>query len=922
MGKFRLSQKGIKQLLFLLPILFGCTSESQAQSLFDKINLAKNYWSDAPDATWTSNYRQQLDNLYDIIPEVTASGHNDTIGFLYYYITYRHFQLNEMKQVKENATICLHYLEKSDYDDYIIPYSHFYNAQANKLLGYREEAISDIQSIFTTNLKRRGFEIIGDAQRLLASIYRDKGDHESALSQLNYFLNSNLADSLDAYSKATLLQDLSLTYSSYQDSLSIQKAVDAIAESNRLLPYISNEFAEQTDVNISNRMQMGYIHYSNHQYDAAIQVYENTLNLIDKKTANLNFRRYYNTTLANLIELYGTVGKSEHIAALISQQQLHLPVEIALELQDSYALLNENLSTYYRHKKQYSAAQDYLTAAFKSIQTSEDQPAHQLKSNSYKQRLTKLLRAKIELNKDLHQEYKDSQYLDIALQDMYRLDSLIDYVNQELLFESSILNWRQEAKSFYNIGIEVAFTLNDEIAFWAFSEKAKSLALLDGISNDKLFLSHELITKSVQQLRELQLEESNLNQKLQSPPTLTAADSLRKEITINKNNQNTILIQRNSLLQKQIPKTIPLAETQATIDKASLIQYVVTENNTYAILVNQNKSSLHKLGASALIKHKITNFRKLLNDKDDSDSNFENISLLLQELHTLLIKPFKELNQDLIIIPEDFLLILPFESLLNDKGRYLIEDYTIHYQLSATLRNQTYKSDHDASNHTTIVSPEYSGISFSPLAHAQEEAQIVQSLTDGKQYTTISKNELITQYTTSEVFHFSGHALVNEGLQNNSFLALSDTSQLSEREIYNYPNQLNLVVLSGCDTGAGKILKGEGISNLTRAFIYAGSKTVLQSLWSIDDQSSQLLIQYFYQELKKGKTKSQALREAKLNYLTTVDDFHKHPYYWSSFVLVGDDTAITFSSSNNLHPYLIGILGFIFLFILVYYFRP
>lgn len=920
MGYFLAHRRHIQLTILSLAVVFICNLTISAQSLFEIINQAKNYRSDDPKTTERSNVKQQLTNLYKIIPVIKSSEHNDTIGLLYYYISYRHNVLNEMQKVKTTANISLDYLKQSDYDDYMIPFCYFFSARANKLLGYEEEAIKDIKSIFNLNLKGRGFEVLGDAQRLMAAMYREKGDHESALSQFNYFLNSKLADSLNAYSKARILLDVSLSHSSFHDSLSIQKALQAVEESNQFLPKIPYKH-QQADVKFSNSMQIGFIHYSHNNYDLAIEAYENILNLIDKSTENLNFKRYYITALANLIELYGRVEKYTSIDRLIRQHQLILPNPIDIELQDSYALLFENLSTYYRYNNEYAKAQQCLTSAFTCIQATETQAAYQQKTNLYKQRLTKLLGLKIELNKTLFQGKKDSSHLLIALHEMYKLDSLIDFVNQELLFESSILNWRQEAKSFYNLGIDIAYALNDKNAFWTFSEKAKSLALLEGMSNDKLFLNNESITKSVQQLRELQLLESNLQQQLLEISIPVGVASLQSEITSNKNKQNTILIERNSIFQKQIPETISLGDIQSTLDKATLIQYVVTENNIFAMLVNQNQSFLYKLGPSADIENKITSFRKQLNDTDDSGTNFENISLLLKDLHTLLIAPFGELNQNLIIIPEDFLFLLPFESLLNDKGRYLIENFTINYQLSASLRNQTQQSHQLASKQTTIVSPEYFGIAFSPLTHAQQEAEIVQSLTGGELFTTISKKELISQYTNSDIFHFSGHAMVNESFQNNSFLSLSDTSQLSESEIYNYPNHLNMVVLSGCDTGAGTILKGEGISNLTRAFIYAGAKSVLQSLWSIDDQASQTLIQYFYEELKKGNPKSQALREAKLNYLNTVDDFHKHPYYWSAFVLVGDDAALTFSSAGTQRLYLFALLGLACIGLFFFFFK-
>ena len=117
-----------------------------------------------------------------------------------------------------------------------------------------------------------------------------------------------------------------------------------------------------------------------------------------------------------------------------------------------------------------------------------------------------------------------------------------------------------------------------------------------------------------------------------------------------------------------------------------------------------------------------------------------------------------------------------------------------------------------------------------------------------------------------------------------------------------------MVTLSACETGIGKLQKGQGMLSLSKGFFFAGAKSLVNTLWKINDKSTVGLIEYFYRGLSEGKSKTEALRDAKLNYLETVDDeFLKHPYYWASFVVSGDASPI--SESRSWPFYWAGILA-------------
>ncbi|MGH1339835.1 MAG: CHAT domain-containing protein [Aureispira sp.] len=133
----------------------------------------------------------------------------------------------------------------------------------------------------------------------------------------------------------------------------------------------------------------------------------------------------------------------------------------------------------------------------------------------------------------------------------------------------------------------------------------------------------------------------------------------------------------------------------------------------------------------------------------------------------------------------------------------------------------------------------------------------------------------------------------------------------------------NLVVLSACETGDGKHQKIEGIMSLGRSFMYAGTPSVIMSLWQVSDYSTAQIMQNFYQNLVEGQSKSTALRNAKLHYLALVKD-HKdlfsHPFFWGAFISLGDDRTTPIRHPINYSAWAIGGAGVLFFILILAYF--
>jgi len=118
---------------------------------------------------------------------------------------------------------------------------------------------------------------------------------------------------------------------------------------------------------------------------------------------------------------------------------------------------------------------------------------------------------------------------------------------------------------------------------------------------------------------------------------------------------------------------------------------------------------------------------------------------------------------------------------------------------------------------------------------------------------------------------------------------------LKTYELYGIPTKARMVVLSSCNTGNGQLSSGEGILSLARGFMYSGSNSVVMSLWEIEDKSGTEIVKYFYNSLLKGKSKSEALKNARFKYLKGADDLRSHPYFWATLVIYGDNASLFYN---------------------------
>jgi CHAT domain-containing protein len=187
----------------------------------------------------------------------------------------------------------------------------------------------------------------------------------------------------------------------------------------------------------------------------------------------------------------------------------------------------------------------------------------------------------------------------------------------------------------------------------------------------------------------------------------------------------------------------------------------------------------------------------------------------------------------------------------------------------------------------------------SPLLASQKEVQAIADLFaqkghQAKVYLHAEAKEDIlktTDVSSYKYVHIATHGFVDEQYPELSGLLFAQDSTSSEDgilytgELYNLQLQAELVTLSACETGLGKLAKGEGLIGLTRAMLYAGARNVVVSFWKVPDESTAELMGYFYKALLAGKGKGEALQAAKLQMLRRSE--YNHTFFWAPFILIG-----------------------------------
>lgn len=439
----------------------------------------------------------------------------------------------------------------------------------------------------------------------------------------------------------------------------------------------------------------------------------------------------------------------------------------------------------------------------------------------------------------------------------------------------------------------------------------------------------ELIrTKNPQEKEELYKQINELN---------TQIDAFKKEISQKYPKYLQLKYQDNLVSLTDLQKNLST--------NTAFIEYVVTDSFLYAFYIDNKNINFHQFAISSELLHqKVGELRRALSDykfiKEQPQQAFETYTNAAFWFYQNLIEKLLNNNssniQHLIIVPDGELGHLPFETFLTAPATnnsyaqlpYLLKQMSISYQYSAALFNESLRTPSNKTNGEMLAfAASYEPIASNdipdwrtpqqwhtrsllmPLPETKNEVHHLSQTFFGTFLTEnqASEQNFKTNASNSnyEVLHFAMHGLLNTKNPMLSSLAFTENYDSTEDnflhayEISHLHLNANLVVLSACETGFGKFKQGEGILSLGRAFMYAGTPSLVVSLWEVNDISTGKIMHNFYNFLAQHQNKNEALRQAKLQYLSTAQGLSAHPAFWSAFVQIGDNRPIELTTKNT-----------------------
>ncbi|XP_073229595.1 uncharacterized protein [Porites lutea] len=282
----------------------------------------------------------------------------------------------------------------------------------------------------------------------------------------------------------------------------------------------------------------------------------------------------------------------------------------------------------------------------------------------------------------------------------------------------------------------------------------------------------------------------------------------------------------------------------------------------------------------------------------------------LQTFYNLVMDPIRDLLQgdEVVVVPQGPLCLAPYAAFMDLKSKYLCETLRIRLlpSLSSLRLIQNCPADWHSKTGALLVGDPwiqdvvYEGMTLEQLAWAAKEVQMIGEILQieplvGKQAT---KDEVLTRISSVALVHIAAHGKMETGeialapnTTRSSVIPAREDYLLTMKDVLKAQIRARLVVLSCCHSAWGEV-KSEGVVGIARAFLGAGARSVLVSLWAIDDEATMEFMKVFYQQLVHGRSASEALNKA-MKSMRESDRFNAVKY-WAPFVLIGDDVTLEF----------------------------
>ncbi|MFW5820217.1 MAG: CHAT domain-containing protein, partial [Bacteroidota bacterium] len=379
-------------------------------------------------------------------------------------------------------------------------------------------------------------------------------------------------------------------------------------------------------------------------------------------------------------------------------------------------------------------------------------------------------------------------------------------------------------------------------------------------------------------------------------------------------------------------------EVQKKLDKDEvLLEYSLTDSILFTYVISPDKTEIFQEKVDSGFRKLCLDFYKVITKQSFSYGVRETFKQYVEkghDLYNILIRPIEPSieGKNIILIPDGEISYVSFEALLTrpvDGDHfnyyhlpYLVLDHGFSNSFSATVHFSESGKKFKTTKDVLAFAPSYSNINAQNIGFellrqsdreqliripgVKEEVRKISGFMNADVYEDFAATESNFKQKASnyKVLHLAMHTILDDKNPLYSKLAFTqmvdslEDGFLHTYEIYNMQINADLAVLSSCNSGFGELQEGEGIQSLARGFAYAGCPSILMTLWEVADNSTVEIMEKFYFYLDKGYSKNEALRQSKIDFLSNADHLKSNPFFWSSFVLVGDTRPIYLKEST------------------------
>ena len=415
---------------------------------------------------------------------------------------------------------------------------------------------------------------------------------------------------------------------------------------------------------------------------------------------------------------------------------------------------------------------------------------------------------------------------------------------------------------------------------------------------------------------------SRLRLKLMTTRSTAEIQQLRDQIFLAE--QSRWIAPGVNILKAHSGEVTSLPDLQRALPvSAVVLEYVVAAPRSYCLVITWNGSRIVPIPGKARIDELVSGYMRAVKAKQAAHAEG-------RALYDALLRPVVELRQrrEVIVVRDGQLHLIPFDGLVDEAGKYLVESKNVVYAPSATsfylLNQQKWQGRAHPGALLAVGGVPYSQSSlnkvglasgydprgFADLPSSTDEVKAAQAATqDPHSLILLGMEATETAFKRAELDHYLTIHLAVHGVTNSTFpdraalVLLSDPSAgedgfLQSAEVVLLRLNADLVILSACDTAVGPLEGQEGVATLSRAFLLAGARTVVSTLWSVDDDSSLYLMRRLYRYVSVGSSPASALATAKRDFLQKFG-VKAVPYHWAGFMIEGGADRTFFDPHNN-----------------------